>query len=59
KSQPFSGEELKQFVSAWKEEVSLKDYEDVLKDYTVESRLKQKEKEGLITAEELKAVGIE
>jgi ribose transport system substrate-binding protein len=58
KSQPFSGEELKQLVSAWKEEVSLKDYTDVLKDYTVESRLKQKEKEGLITAEELEAVGI-
>ena len=59
KSQPFSGEELKQFVVEWNENVSLKDYEDVLANYTVETRLKQKEAEGLITAEELKAVGIE
>lgn len=59
KSQPFSGDELKQFVVEWNENVSLKDYEDVLANYTVESRLKQKEKEGLISADELKAVGIE
>lgn len=59
KSQPFSGDELKQFVVTWNANVSLKDYEDVLANYTVESRLKQKEKEGLITADELKAVGIE
>lgn len=59
KSQPFSADELKQFVVTWNENVSLKDYEDVLANYTIESRLKQKEKEGLISAEELKAVGIE
>ena len=59
KSQPFSGEELKQFVVEWNEDVSLQDYEDVLANYSVETRLKQKEAEGLITADELKAVGIE
>lgn len=59
KSQPFSGEELKQFVVAWNEDVTLQDYEDVLANYTVETRLKQKEAEGLISAEELQAVGIE
>lgn len=59
KSQPFSGEELKQFVVEWNENVSLQDYEDVLANYTVETRLKQKQADGLITADELKAVGIE
>lgn len=59
KSQPFSGDELKQFVVTWNENVSLQDYIDVLANYSVESRLKQKEKDGLITADELKAVGIE
>lgn len=59
KSQPFSGEELKHLVVSWNENVSLQDYEDVLANYTVESRLKQKAEEGSISAEELKAVGIE
>ena len=58
KSQPFSGEELKQFVVTGNPDVTLKDYEDVLANYTVESRLLQKEKEGLITAEELSKLGI-
>ncbi len=59
KSQPFSAEELKQFVAEWNEDVSLQDFEDVLANYTVETRLKQKQAEGLITEDELKAVGIE
>lgn len=59
KSQPFSAEELKQFVVEWNEDVTLQDFEDVLANYTVETRLKQKQAEGLITADELKAVGIE
>jgi ribose transport system substrate-binding protein len=59
KSQPFSGDELKQFVVTGNPNVTLKDYEDVLANYTVESRLLEKEKEGLVTADELSKVGIQ
>lgn len=58
KSQPFSGEELKQFVVTGNPNVTLKEYEDVLANYSVESRLLQKEKDGLVTADELSKVGI-
>ena len=57
-SKPFSDEEMQNLVVTWNEDVSLQDYIDLLNDYTVESRLKQKEKEGLISAEELEELGI-
>ena len=57
-SQPFSAEELQQLVVSWNKDVTLKDYEDMLADYTVESRLKQKAEEGLVTNEELESLGI-
>jgi ribose transport system substrate-binding protein len=59
KSQPFSGDELKQFVVTWNPNVSIQDYEDVLANYSVETRLKAKEKQGLITADELSKLGIQ
>ena len=44
-SKPFSDKEMQNLVVTWNEDVSLQDYIDLLNDYTVESRLKQKEKE--------------
>lgn len=58
-NQPFSADELKNLTYADNKNVSLQTFQDVLKNYSIKSRLKQKEKEGKVTADELKNVGIQ
>ena len=58
-NQPFSADELKNLTYAFNKNVSLQTFQDTLKNYSIKSRLEQKEKEGKVTADELKNVGIQ
>lgn len=55
---PFSAKEIQQLVKTYNSGASLKTFRDTLRGYSIESRLKEKEKEGLVTKDELTKAGI-
>ena len=57
-NEPFSAAEMQQMVKPFKATVTLDDFKTVLSNYSIKSRLEQKQKEGLVTADELKKAGV-
>lgn len=58
-STPYSDEEMQQFVVTWNDDVNFADFEQAMADYTIESRLKAKHDDGLISDEEWGSLGLE
>lgn len=57
-SEPFSAKEMQQFAKPFSSSVTLDTFKTALKDYSIASRLQQKQKEGLVTQDELKKAGV-
>lgn len=56
---PYEAEEIQDMLYANNPNVTLKDLEDMITNYSFENRMKAKYKAGKVTADELKKVGIE
>ncbi|MTI60008.1 MAG: substrate-binding domain-containing protein [Firmicutes bacterium] len=57
-NQPFTAEEMKNMSYKWNKDVSLDDFREVMKNYSIESRLIKRYEEGKISKEELESYGI-
>ncbi|AGB18572.1 sugar ABC transporter substrate-binding protein [Thermoanaerobacterium thermosaccharolyticum] len=55
---PFSVTELRNLTAPWNPNVTLNEVKSVISNYSIKSRLEEKQKEGLVTSDELKKAGI-